>query len=551
MLTMARTSLLSYLSPLRLAGPVFDKELRVASRQRKSYILRFAYVGLLACFVVGVWFSFAPSGRVGSAVYQASRMGTAGKYIAVTIVWFQYVAAQVLALVLLGNAIAGGLLLIVMLLATSLPLLAIVRVLGGVTWDYVVSGVCITFAATVFTGALSLFPSALYRQSRWGMVQGVWYCILAQVFDVLIEMPAHFYPAFAVLGKLVQLINPTDVLLTRTREMLAARPSTGMPWWPVHCLILLVGSCVILLLVARRVHALAAGAGPGHVQEGRMYRLGMWVGRRGARTKGPLDRRPECATPIRRVQGSPIVWKELRKFTQVRSSHPFLRLGLSTAGVLLLCVGVLFGVVVMMGSSRWVAAIQSFLTSWAVGLPIGLLVGFAITAAGAIAKEREARTLPILLTIALDDSEIIKDKAVGTLRAALLVLLPLSAPLFFLPVFSIVSPIKVNWLAILWGVVLCLVSLLGLTSFFLGLGLYCSARLKTVAGATVCTSAGLVGLLLVGCPTVISAGRRAFAGGSQMWLTASIFVVFGAFAVAGIGLLLLRAASYRLRRNVF
>ncbi len=558
------------------AGPIFDKELRVASRQRKSYILRFAYVGLLTVFVVGVWFSFAPSSHVGSVVYQASRMGTAGKYIAVTVVWFQYVVAQVLALVLLGNAIAGeirkrtlhvlattpisglqivggklagGLLLIVMLLATSLPLLAIVRVLGGVTWDYVVSGVCITFSATVFTGALSLFPSAFYRQSRWGRVQGLWYCILAQVIDVLIEMPAHFYPAFAAIGKPIQLINPTDVLLARTREMLTARPSTGPPWWPIHCLILLVGACVVLLFVARSVHALAGAVGPDPAREGQMHKLGMWIGTRRVQTKRSLDRRPECAAPIRRIQGSPIVWKELRKFAPLRSRHP-LRRALSMAEVLL-CVGVLVGVVVMMQGSRWVVAVQSFLISWAVGAPAGLVLGFALTAAGAIAKEREARTLPVLLTTALDDGEIIKDKAIGTLRGACLVLLPLSAPLLFLPLLSLASPIKVNWLAILWGVVLYLVSLLGLTSFFLGLGLYCSVRLKTVAGATVCTSAGLVGLLLAGCPTLILMGRRVFMGSSQMWLPVSILVVLGALAAAGVGLFLLRAASYRLRRNVF
>ncbi len=132
----------------RLPGPVFDKELRIASRRRKSYVLRFAYVGLLTAFVAGAWFASADDGSAGSAVYQASRMAAAGRYIAVAIVWFQFIAAQLLAVVLLGTAItdeirkrtlhvlavtpitglqiaggklAGGLLPIIMLLAASLP----------------------------------------------------------------------------------------------------------------------------------------------------------------------------------------------------------------------------------------------------------------------------------------------------------------------------------------------------------------------------------------------------------------------------------------------
>jgi hypothetical protein len=41
-------------NPLRLAGPIFDKELRVASRRRRTYVLRFVYVGVLTLFVVQV-----------------------------------------------------------------------------------------------------------------------------------------------------------------------------------------------------------------------------------------------------------------------------------------------------------------------------------------------------------------------------------------------------------------------------------------------------------------------------------------------------------------
>ena len=43
------------LNPVRLTGPLFDKELRVSSRRKRNYFLRFVYVGLLTVFVAIVW----------------------------------------------------------------------------------------------------------------------------------------------------------------------------------------------------------------------------------------------------------------------------------------------------------------------------------------------------------------------------------------------------------------------------------------------------------------------------------------------------------------
>jgi hypothetical protein len=45
MQSIVTSDLMRAFNPLRLAGPVFDKELRVASRRRRTYLLRFAYVG--------------------------------------------------------------------------------------------------------------------------------------------------------------------------------------------------------------------------------------------------------------------------------------------------------------------------------------------------------------------------------------------------------------------------------------------------------------------------------------------------------------------------
>ncbi len=282
MLATLTISPLQYLRPWELAGPLFDKELRVASRQGRSYLMRFVYAGLLTGFAAGVWYFFVAWDSRGSLANQMSRLAAAGTFITVTIVWFQFVTSQFLAVTLLSGAIgeeirkrtlhvlavtpmsglqivggklAGGLLRVVMLLAISLPLLALVRVFGGVSWDYIVSGMCVTFTALVFTGALSLLSSAFYGTVLAALVPGAWFCVLCLLLDILIAWLAQFSPVIREIGTpVLLLVNPTDVLLARTRAALAAPSSTGLSsWWPLHCLILLAVSVLILWLTARRV----------------------------------------------------------------------------------------------------------------------------------------------------------------------------------------------------------------------------------------------------------------------------------------------------------
>jgi ABC-type transport system involved in multi-copper enzyme maturation permease subunit len=87
-----------------LTGPIFDKELRVSSRRRRNYVLRFVYLALLTIFLALVWFEEV-SYR-GAAVYTVSRMARAGQSIILTIVWFQFCATQLAAIIMLSTSIS-------------------------------------------------------------------------------------------------------------------------------------------------------------------------------------------------------------------------------------------------------------------------------------------------------------------------------------------------------------------------------------------------------------------------------------------------------------
>ena len=179
-------------NPVRLFGPILDKELRVSSRRRRNYILRSIYISLLIISVCYQWIAGVLIFSSGSTLYQVSRLPEVGKQITHSIIWIQFVVSQIIAIVMLSSSISdeiragtlyslmttpinsfqivtgklfSKLLQIFMLLAISMPVLAIIRVFGGIPWQFVFSSFCITLTAVIFAGSLSLLFSTIYRNS--------------------------------------------------------------------------------------------------------------------------------------------------------------------------------------------------------------------------------------------------------------------------------------------------------------------------------------------------------------------------------------------------
>jgi hypothetical protein len=309
--------------------------------------------------------------------------------------------------------------------------------------------------------------------------------------------------------------------------------------WSVHCLILLTGAVVVLLLAARRVRTVAALPAPDPTHKGPKR-----IAAAGSSRECAQD-----AAAITRVEGSPIVWKELRKLAKWRNRHPLMRFVRSTAGAFL-WVAMVSGIILAMTGCR-LAALLPMLCGCALGLQGGLIGGLGATAAAAITREREARTLPVLLTMPVDDGVIIKDKAMAVVRQGF----PTLAS-FFVLYLSLLLLLRgvmntADLLALLCGAGLCLVGLLGLVPLVVGWGLYCSVRLRTTGGAVACTSVLFWGLLLAGLVAFVSLSPGRITGGARTWGAASALVIVAALASAGVGLALLRAAGRRLRGNIF
>jgi len=545
----AATSLWQFLNPVRLAGPVFDKELRVASRRRRSYVLRFAYVGLLTVVIVHIWLFTVGLYRHDSAVVRASRMGEAGKYVAISVVWFQFLTGQILAAVLLSDAISrevrqrtldtllvtpigglhivtgkllGKLLQLVSLLAISLPMLAVARAFGGVPWDYVVSGLCITLAVSVFAGALSLLASAVLRHAYQAvLVVGLWYLLVWGVGAGLLMWLAHAGYLGNATG-ILSLTNPFLALLARTQAMLGSPVAVGASGslWQ-HCLIVLAAAAVALLLCVWRMRRIALVPAAAHPE-------------------GPGARASGCIRPVR---GSPIVWKELR-----RPLFPARGRRVLIAALLVIAVG-LAGTAVIFHRAEmavlWFLLIQV--------LQFVFILDVAVSAAMAVVREKEARTWAVLLTTPLENREIAKGKAVGILRRNLPLLVPL--PLMYLLAY-LSGPGReraATWFVLSLGWVV--IALAGSVTFLLGVGLYLSTRLRTTTAAVAATLAVYLVPKFFCCGAfnplflVPMAAFGANARGGLLFALVATCIPSAAYV--GIGLLFLGATIGRVRRDIF
>ena len=282
------TKLLHILNPARLTGPIFDKELRVASRRRRNYVLRSAYVLLLTAFIAIVWFASVDYRSL--SVQQTAAMAEAGKYVISTITTFQFLALQLLAIALLSTAISdevyhrtlgplmsttitssqivlgkllGRLAQLVMLLAISLPLLAIVRVFGGVPWDYIVSSLAITLTAALFAASVSLFFSIRDRRSYMVILRAALFLTLFYFlipFGIAILLIERGIVPEQETYQLFYYFNPFLVMFVKTGSMFSPAPlawaGPGL-YWPLHCVVMLALSAGLLTLCIEMVRTVA------------------------------------------------------------------------------------------------------------------------------------------------------------------------------------------------------------------------------------------------------------------------------------------------------
>ncbi len=508
------------LDPAWLTGPIFGKELRVASRRRRQYVLRFLYILALTVFVGVVWLSVVP--YEGNASFVQSRMAAAGQRIVTTIVFFQFFAMQILAVVLLSSAISdevyhrtlgilmttpinslqivmgkllSRLLQLVLLLVISLPILAIVRVLGGVSWGYLLSSLGITLTAAIFAGSLSLLFSIRNRHAYGVIVRTMFTlaCLYVVLPALLGFAVGYFFSraginlgsrsgAMTVLGPIVVSLNPISSMAAITEQMFSPRGPVIFSL-PVHCGFMLGLSALVLgraMAVVRKV-ALRQAVGIADSS--------------GAPNPKSAIRNPPSGG-VRRVVGPPVVWKELRA--------PFIQGIDSRNSYIGLAMAIVALVFTYLSSAQAKSLGEDFTHIIYVMLFIfiGGLVNIVFSATR-ITTEKESQAWSLLLATPLSDWDILFGKAVSAFRRCLPIWGLLAGHLLLFTLAGYIHPVAIFHLLVLvaW-----------LTCFVTGSGLYFSARFARTTSAVVASFALVVGLWVVG---PILAGLMGLMGGQK------------------------------------
>ena len=565
MVNVLANSVWSIINPWWLTGPILDKELRVSSRRKRNYALRSCYLLLLMVFIILTWFNAVMSVRVaGTSIYGVSRMAFVGRTVTHSIIWFQFVTAQIVAAVMLSNSISeeinrgslyvlmatpinslqivvgkilSKLLQLFLLMAVSVSILIVVRVMGGIEWDYVLSGFCITMTAVLLAASLSMFLSIGARRAYTVILAMI---ILLVVFYVVGSL-SRLLGGFALpIRTAIYLTNPMAALLQASAGTIPGLATTALGVsWPMHCLCVFVMSIGIISASVFRLRRSALINIAGDRKESGFSWLS-WI------TGLGTSRRKNRYRPIKAVTGAPVLWKEMDKDSKIKSMF----INPASIAALLYFVSMFF--MVMLGNSGTGLVYRSVFSACSTGLWLIVNIRIAAMSAISIAREKESRTWPLLLGTGLTDWQILSQKAKAVLLKNLVawLILIIGYILFmFLQLFLYFNPGSTSaFFSNLFIIVIMVFLITCKIMFMIGAGFYFSSRLRSSAAAVVATVGTAIAFQFL-VPRIMQLIFPLLARWGSLLLILYYSIQIGLYAC--LGPFLLWRAKCNMRKNIF
>ncbi|MFC1653008.1 ABC transporter permease [Planctomycetota bacterium] len=475
------------------------------TRQKRYYSLRTVYLLLLIALMTFVWFQVMPSVRLNQNM--TARMAQAGKSIVVFIAWFQFIGLQLVTVLIMSNAISDEIyrrtlpalmttpitsrqivlgklgskgLQIFLLFCLSIPLLAMVRVFGGVPWQYLVSTFCMTVTTVWFLSVLTLLYSIFFKRSYTAIVftvmtTAILFGLIPFIMFFIMETarwPHHSPWLRMVFSRTLIHICPYVSFWIETKAMMSPTARTSFVFWPLHCAFIILWSVPLLILACvfvRRAALRHMVAKKNHKE----YKVPPSLGKREI-----LYRPLFLHNWIRRAIGTGMIWKEF--LMPVLGRFRFVvygAAGLFTAlFALSLIIAILFERIELVGFLFMLSVTSFFILA---------VLFTVIVPASCIASEKESQCWPILLTTTMSNSRILGGKLAGVLRRIVLAWSP------FLFIFALLA--YTMEMSIPTAMQLTVVSVISI-GFIIALGLYISTRRRRTAPAVLMNMA-IVGIL--------------------------------------------------------
>jgi ABC-2 type transport system permease protein len=472
-----------------LTGPIFDKELRVSSRRRRNYVVRAVYIAVLAVFTFFVWM-LMPVGQA-SMTDQNQQLAELGRLMTMMVTWSQFILCQIVAAVMLSTAISdeiyhktlgvlmttpisgfqivagkllSKLLQLLLLIGISLPVLAMVRVFGGIPWSYVLCTLCVTLSVSLLAGSLSLYYSIFQRRAYIVIVQTV---VTFFVVFALIPLLTIWFADEVVridekkLIPFFMVTNPYAIKGLATGWLMSPRGVSArlMAYWPLHCAVMLGGAGVLLLLATIRVRKVALRQIAGSTAVAGPKR----------KKKKVKALRARQSWLYRRMGNWPVLWKDLRTPVFGRS-----RVRKVIAALLMLGVLAFIYIGLALDHALDDNGVHALFCCMFAILAALLTV---IIPATCVTSEKEARSWPLLLGTTHSDWRILFSKWLAMLRWCLPIWMLLFGHVLFFSLIGIIHPVAL----IHEGIVMA-----GIVNLLIGTGLYWSTRLRRTTTAVVC-----------------------------------------------------------------
>lgn len=539
---------LARLRALSPFGPIFGKELRVTARLKRTYVLRTLYLLVLFLFLLAVWSSSHMAYVQGVAaqarmqeemglvffsiftVFSATAMGVLGPVLTATTISSERLGKTLNVLLMtpittwqiLSGKLLSRLLIAFTLIGLTLPVLALVRLLGGVELYQMAGSVCLAVVIAMTTAAIGLLFSTFLNRA---------YAVILLSYATILFLYL-FVPFVLIVGfemherrsaQFLSTINPGFCV-----GMLVSGPmSVRIDWLPcvvVHLLFtggLVLASGASLRRVTRRSGGQPAAVNPEeYIPIATALRSDFTTGGDdGARTgggavrlsearagttpavpttgngaegaAGPVTRPPPPPLPVgqavppqpihyastripprspsvpRDVSDNPVLWREVRRPLTARRWQAVLFGGLAGA-LLLITYAVLANDNDLDEPDAQIGyAIVFHGLFW-------LLV--AVVSATAIAQEKESDTWTLLLATPVTGPAIVWGKAVGLMRR---MLWPFVLIVAHFLLFTLTGVINIEtFLLVVWVLV-------SFNSIWLATGLYLSLRLRKVTFAVI------------------------------------------------------------------